>query len=145
MEEHTYRIVFHGRIGHGQEPAIVKERLSEMFKLESARIEQLFCGSPIVVKKKLSIELAHKYKQRFEQSGALCDIEREGDIEIKMENQDLSELPAKAHVNMETPSSGSTQAKTLSLCRFFADLSFAMTPIMRPAETAIRRTPRTGR
>lgn len=114
MEEPTYRIVFHGKIAPGEEMAIVKERLSEIFKLEGPRIEQLFRSTPRVVKRNLSIELALKYKQRFEESGALCDIEKEGDVELSMETRNSPELPAKAHVNTMASSPESARTKTPS-------------------------------
>ncbi|MBI5593091.1 MAG: hypothetical protein HY881_21705 [Deltaproteobacteria bacterium] len=77
MEDGTYRLVCHGKIGPGQDPALVRTRLAERFKLDSTRIERLFSGSPVVIKNRLPIEQARKFKHGFELSGALCDIEKE--------------------------------------------------------------------
>jgi hypothetical protein len=114
VEDDTYRLVCYGKIGSGHDPAVVKTNLAERFKLDSTRIEQLFSGSPIVIKKKLSIELALKFKQRFEQSGVLCDIEKEEKINANAGHHEIPELPAKADVGMQPPSSGSIQAESLT-------------------------------
>jgi hypothetical protein len=65
MAEQTYRLVFQGKLAQGQDPAIVKERLAKLFKVDRARTNSLFSGSPVVVKNKLPLALAEQYKQKF--------------------------------------------------------------------------------
>lgn len=77
METTTYKIVFRGEIRPELDMDSVKVRLAALFQLESARLERLFTGSSVVVKKNLSLDLAIQYKQHFEQSGALCELELE--------------------------------------------------------------------
>ncbi len=77
METATYKIVFRGEIGPDFVLDNVKVRLAELFQLEGERLERLFSGSSVVLKKNLPLELAVQYKRRFEQSGALCEVERE--------------------------------------------------------------------
>lgn len=114
MEEHAYKIVFNGKIAAGQDPAEVKERLSRIFKLDEDRVEQLLSGSRLVLKRNLSQEAAVKYKQAFDQSGAVCSIEREGGIELRMEDGKLHETPEKAGAGARKPNSGGTMGEVSS-------------------------------
>ncbi len=77
METTTYKIVCRGKTRPGLDTDSVKMRLAALFQLDSNRLERLFSGSSVVVKKNLSLDLAIQYKQRFEQSGALCELEQE--------------------------------------------------------------------
>lgn len=113
MEE-SYRIVFYGKVGHGNNPEIVKERLSKVFKLNSERIEQMFSGARVVLQKDLPIESALKYKQTFERLGALCEIEKQDILQLEMESRDLSRPQSEPHTETVARASGSTRAETSS-------------------------------
>lgn len=110
MEE-SYRVVFYGKVGHGNSPGIVKERLTRVFKLNSERIEQMFSGARVVLQKDLPIESALKYKQTFERLGALCEIEKQDSLQLEMESRDLSR-PLEPHTETVERASGSTRADT---------------------------------
>jgi hypothetical protein len=49
-----------------------------MFKLEGAKLERLFSGQPVAIKKNLDMEQAVKYRVAFREAGALVDIRPAG-------------------------------------------------------------------
>lgn len=75
MEAPRYRVVFRGELMPGADPADVRTRLAAMFKVDVSRVEPLFSGRKMVVKKDLSIEDAKRYRDGFRSSGAVAHIE----------------------------------------------------------------------
>ncbi len=73
----TYRIVFEGKTGAGEELNQVKIRMAVLFKLDVRRIEKIFREVPYVLLRNQGRERALKYKQAFEQTGAFCSVEIE--------------------------------------------------------------------
>lgn len=69
-----YSIVFEGRIGPGERPEEVKRRLADLYQVDIARIERLFSGRTIILKKNLDSESAHSKKAAFDKTGARCRI-----------------------------------------------------------------------
>jgi len=65
-----YRLVFAGEVADGQHPAVVKKRLATVLKLNEARIDVLFSGKSVVVKKAADKKTAARYQQMFQQTGA---------------------------------------------------------------------------
>lgn len=65
-----YRLVYSGEVLQGQHPAVVKKRLAAVLKLSDERVEVLFCGKPVVVKKAIDKENAARYQAVFEKAGA---------------------------------------------------------------------------
>jgi hypothetical protein len=69
------RLVFYGQIAPGQDIVEVKGRLAEMFRTDIVKIEQLFSGKPITVKRDLSQDEAQQFKTIFDRTGAISVIE----------------------------------------------------------------------
>ncbi|XOV83136.1 MAG: hypothetical protein ACFHXK_20075 [bacterium] len=65
-----YRLVFSGEVLSGQHPAVVKKRLQAVLKLDDARMETLFSGKAVVVKKATDEATAVRYQMAFEKAGA---------------------------------------------------------------------------
>ena len=65
-----YRLVFTGEVADGQHPAVVKKRLATVLKLDEARMDALFSGKSVVVKKAVDKKTAARYQQMFQQTGA---------------------------------------------------------------------------
>lgn len=72
MTEQTqeYRLVFSGEVAEGQHPAVVKKRLATVLKLDDERMDVLFAGKPVVVKKATDEKTAARYQQAFQKAGA---------------------------------------------------------------------------
>lgn len=77
MSETRYHIVFHGDIQMGQSLAQVKQNLAQLFKLDAAKVESLFTGKPIVLKKNLDEAGAAKFKAALTRAGVVVSIKAE--------------------------------------------------------------------
>ena len=76
MESNGWSIVFEGQIAVGRSLEEVKRNLAALFKADTGKIERLFAGSRMVIKRNLSYPAALKYKKVLAHLGALCSIER---------------------------------------------------------------------
>jgi hypothetical protein len=65
-----YRLVFAGEVLEGQHPAVVKKRLATVLKLADERINVLFAGKPVVIKKAVDRQAAARYQSVFKKAGA---------------------------------------------------------------------------
>lgn len=74
MSDTEFDIIFRGDIVIGQQLADVKARLQQLFKADAARIEQLFSGRPVPVKRKISAAEAEKYRAVLLKAGARVDV-----------------------------------------------------------------------
>jgi|GEM_PF-2286328 hypothetical protein len=71
-----YRIVFHGKVRDGHEVASVREQLARLFRIEdSERLDKLFSGSPVTIKKSLDEAGARKYITALEKAGAEVEVD----------------------------------------------------------------------
>lgn len=74
MDRIRYRIVFNGDLCPGVDLTEAKRLLGDAFHLEPERVERLFSGKPVTVRKDVDLETAEKYQARFRRSGAMCRI-----------------------------------------------------------------------
>ena len=74
MTDREYRLVFRGNTLPTIPVQAVKSHLAKLFSADEARIEGLFAGRPVIIKKGLRREEAERYRLRLEQAGALCEI-----------------------------------------------------------------------
>lgn len=74
MSEQTFDIIFRGDIQLGQNLPEVKQRLGQLFNADSARIEQLFSGRPVALKRQLDAATAERYRAALLKAGALVSI-----------------------------------------------------------------------
>jgi hypothetical protein len=73
MDE-KYRLVFRGEILEGHHKAVVKRRLQEALQLDEPRMEKLFSGSPIVVKRDADQTTAARYQTIYKKAGGLLRV-----------------------------------------------------------------------
>lgn len=66
----TYQLIFRGETLEGQHPAVVRKRLALALKLDDARIQALFSGGAVVVRKSVDEETAAKFQAVFRKAGA---------------------------------------------------------------------------
>ena len=73
MSEQQFAIVFRGRLVAGADPVQVRANFAKLFNIEAARVEQMFAGQPVIIKKGLDLLSADKYKTALAKAGALVD------------------------------------------------------------------------
>ena len=74
MNEQLFDIIFRGDIVFGQPIGDVKARLAQLFKSDAAKIDSLFSGRPVPLKRGLDLASAHKYRDALLKAGALVDV-----------------------------------------------------------------------
>mgnify|MGYP001812321289 FL=1 len=74
MAGQEYQVVFRGKIVPGMRSEDVKANLVSVFKTDDARIERLFSGKTMVLKKGLERAEGERYCALLEKAGALCEL-----------------------------------------------------------------------
>jgi hypothetical protein len=75
MAEGSYQVIFSGHIVDGAELDMVKQNVARVFNLDAERVEKLFCGRRLILKKQIDQATAEKYQTTMQRAGALCEIE----------------------------------------------------------------------
>jgi len=74
MSDARYDVVFSGRLVEGAPLEQVKANVAKLFKVEVAKIERLFSGKPVVLKKGVDEQTAKKYLVAMQKAGAICEV-----------------------------------------------------------------------
>lgn len=73
-EMKAFEIVFRGDIQFGQNLHDVKQKLQQLFKIDSAKVDALFSGKPVVLKRGLDKTSAEKYQDVLTKAGAMVEV-----------------------------------------------------------------------
>lgn len=68
--EDRYRLVFRGEVLEGHHAAVVKKKLGVALKVDGARLEELFQGKPVVIKRDADTATSARYQAAFKRAGA---------------------------------------------------------------------------
>lgn len=79
MSNQDFDIIFRGDIVFGHQLADVKLRLQQLFKADAAKVDALFSGRPVPLKRGLDLASAEKYKEALTRAGAKVDIVTAGE------------------------------------------------------------------
>lgn len=74
MADQQYQVIFRGEIAPDTRIEEVKANLAKLFKTDDARIERLFSGKAVVLKKGICREDGERYRALIEKAGALCKV-----------------------------------------------------------------------
>jgi hypothetical protein len=80
MSEQQFDIIFRGDIVFGHQLVDVKARLQQLFKADAAKVDALFSGRPVPLKRNLDEASAQKYKEALMNAGAQVDIVATGEL-----------------------------------------------------------------
>jgi len=80
MSDKQFDIIFRGDIVFGHQLSDVKAKLQNLFKADAAKIDALFSGRPVPLKRGLDEVSAQKYKEALIKAGAQVDIVVVSDI-----------------------------------------------------------------
>jgi hypothetical protein len=69
-----FDIIFRGDIVFGHQLAEVKARLQQLFKADAAKIDGLFTGRPVPLKRNLDEASANKYRDALIKAGAMVEV-----------------------------------------------------------------------
>lgn len=74
MSQNTFEVVFSGKLVEGAALEQVKARVAAMFKVEVAKVERLFSGATVSIKKGIDEATAKKYQMALHKAGAVCQV-----------------------------------------------------------------------
>ncbi len=80
MSESSFDIIFRGDIVMGHQLVEVKQRLQQLFKTDAAKIDALFTGRPVPLKRNLDEVTANKYRDVLIKAGALVQVVAAGSV-----------------------------------------------------------------
>jgi len=74
MSNDLFEVAFSGGIADGSDPAQVRANIGKMFKADAAKLNQLFSGNRVVIKKNIDRQTAMKYQTAMKKAGAICEV-----------------------------------------------------------------------
>lgn len=77
MSNTKYRVIFKGDIAKGRNLDDVKKDLASILNADTTKIEKLFSGKHIVIKRDADREICERLKNAFKRSGAICYIQKQ--------------------------------------------------------------------
>ena len=118
MSEPLYKVVFSGELMPGESLETVKSNLAQLFKSSPAKIDSLFTGRPVALKRELKEADADKYLATLRGAGAL--VSKETDFAASLSLVDHEEASpvtdpqdGTGGASMTCPKCGHEQAKTV--------------------------------
>jgi uncharacterized membrane protein YhaH (DUF805 family) len=120
----SVQLVFFGEVIDGFAVGDVKRSLGDLFKLDEARLAQMFSGSRVVIKQAIDADAAAQHVARFARIGARVRVERPASAPLPVAPAPVarpaSVAPLKpassAEAEIVCPKCGERQSKQL-LCR----------------------------
>ena len=107
MSDARFNIVFSGELVAGADPAKVRENLAKVFKMDLAKVEALFSGKPVVIKKGADEATATKFRAVLRQAGAQCEV-----VPLDQPAQTPApEAPAAAQESAASPEPGTAPSQ----------------------------------
>lgn len=79
MSDKPYKIVFSGKVKANQEIDTVKNNLVLMLNLTPERVESMFSGKEIVIKRFETLAAAQLRQIKLEKAGIICQIKKHGE------------------------------------------------------------------
>lgn len=93
MSAPLFDIVFRGDILPGKNLVEVKQRLAQLFKADEAKINQLFSGAAVPLKRNLEKAVADKYVAALNQAGADVQLMEAGKLAARQAKRPVQRRP----------------------------------------------------
>jgi uncharacterized RDD family membrane protein YckC len=93
METSRYRVVFTGKLRPGVGQEEVQGSLAATFRMDPAKIESIFTGGPVLIKRNVDYPTARRYERAFAAAGAICAIEP---ADIPVPSRETPPMPPRA-------------------------------------------------
>lgn len=109
-DQQLFEVVFRGDIRQGERLAAVRQRLGDLFRLDFARLDQLFSGRPVVLRRGLTQGDAERFRALLEEAGALIQL-RPGSVALAdpespatSDSESAAQEPSAPEPSLEEPS-----------------------------------------
>jgi len=100
MAVKQYDIIFKGETVDGVDVQVAKQALANLFKLSDDKVEALFTGKPIVLKRDLPFAMANKYRVAIKKAGSLAEVV-ESTVDTT-QSESVSNAPKSSEVRSDT-------------------------------------------
>ena len=113
MNPPRYKIVFDGQLMPEASLEIVKENLARLFKSDPARIDSLFSGAPVALKRDLGESEAQQYLSALQKAGANVrkELDQAASLSLVPTEAETVQAEQAATPTMTCPKCGHEQAK----------------------------------
>lgn len=74
MSDELFEIAFSGHINEGSDLETVKKQIGQIFKADPVRLEQMFSGRRVIIKREADEATTAKYRAAFNRCGAVCEV-----------------------------------------------------------------------
>ena len=114
MDEQGFQIVVNGQLTEGTNPETAKANIAKLFKTSSDKVEPMFSGQKVTVKKGLDEATAKKYQTALKNAGLIAAVESmaattpatadsgPGGVSIETVGTQIDQTPAPAPANIDT-------------------------------------------
>ncbi|WP_161865917.1 DUF805 domain-containing protein [Pseudomonas yangonensis] len=147
MNPPRYKIVFDGQLMPEASLEMVKENLARLFKSDPARIDSLFSGAPVALKRDLGESEAQQYLSALQKAGANVrkELDQAASLSLVPTEAETVQAEQAATPTMTCPKCGHEQAKAAecSACGIIIDKYLARqaqlaeaAPVQAPAASA---------
>lgn len=114
MSSPRYKIVFDGQLMPDTTLEAVKENLARLFKSTPTRIDTLFGGTPVALKRDLSDSQADQYLAALQKAGARVrkEVDQSASLSLVPTDEQLQQAAPTKQPPMSCPKCGHEQPKT---------------------------------
>ncbi len=74
----SYDVLFYGVVKPGNDPEQARDNLAALFKTERSKVDPLFSGSEVVIKRGVDETTAKRYQAAFAKAGLVCQLREAG-------------------------------------------------------------------
>lgn len=144
MADELFEVAFNGGIAEGADPAQVRVNIGKMFKADDAKLEQLFSGKRVVIKKNIDQQTAMKYQAAMSKAGAVCEVKNLSTTEPAppppVETAPAPASPARVAVDHDVPPAPETEPLHITGDQI-ADLAATLAPVGSDVQDAQQAIP----
>ncbi len=141
MADELFEVAFSGGIADGADPAQVRASIGKMFKADNAKLEQLFSGKRVVIKKNIDQQTAMKYQTAMSRAGAVCEIKNLSTPEpVASPTTETASAPARVAVDHDVPPAPETEPLHITGDQI-ADLAATLAPVGSDVQDARQAIP----
>lgn len=101
MSEELFDLIFQGEIVKNIDERLARKNVQQLFKIPAAKIDALFSGKPVVLKRGLNMDVANKYRVAIKKAGAVVNVVAQA---APIQKSDSSRAQEKVSNVVATPS-----------------------------------------
>ena len=139
MSEELFDLVFSGQLAPGAELAQAKKNIQTLFRIDESKVEILFSGKTVTLKKSLTLDVGTKYRVAMKKAGVQANlVESQTDPAIKEAPKDAVKPSAEPKAT-QAPAQSSSQSKPAPPATNVSDGDWSSDLGAQPVKTEVPR------